>query len=264
MAAPPSKAGFVDHMERLPRSAREIVRLLETPPLFAEMNARERQWFADFAEVVRCAMGTVAFAPGEEGQYLYVVLQGSFELRVKAPNGAYHRMHEIGVGRTAGGDALLAKLPHRTQCVSVEASAALRFNFKALHAAIAANSTQTTKMCTVLRAELSEQIRDATDQLVGLLAGNLAKVQSAAPSKAAPGLPEVGADVIAQFLRGKGDVSSPLGRKSDISSPLGRNSDISSPLGRRNDISSPLPSRNDRSSPLGGKDISTQLPPKKK
>lgn len=264
MAAPPSKTGTIDHMERLPRSPREVLRLLETPALFAEMNARERQWFADLAEVVRCAMGTVVFAPGDEGQYLYIVLQGSFELRIKAPNGAYHRMHEILVGHTAGGDALLAKAAHRTQCIAHEASAALRISFKALQTAIAADATQAVKMCTVLRAELAEQIRDATEQLVSILAGNLAKVQSAAPSKAAPGLPEVGADVIAQFLRGgKGEVSSPLGRKTDISSP-GHKGDVSSPLGRRNDISSTFAPRNDPSSPLGGKEIPVPATPKKR
>ena len=45
---------------------REILRLLETVPLLAEMTTRERSVIADMAEVTRCARDVVLFRRGRK------------------------------------------------------------------------------------------------------------------------------------------------------------------------------------------------------
>lgn len=158
-----------DPMQRLPRTPRDMLQLFETVDVFQETNLRERATLAEIAEVVRCAGGTKVFEAGEEGRYLYCVLQGRLELRAAAGPGTTHHVRGIPAGRLAGLDAVLTQQPYHLACFAVENTAALRFQTTQLHQMLAMGTPAAVKLFSAMRTELGSAIRDATMQVAKLL-----------------------------------------------------------------------------------------------
>jgi CRP-like cAMP-binding protein len=158
-----------DPMERLPRQPRDILKLLEPIALFDELNLRERSMMAEVAEVVRCSGGTKLYEAGDEGRYLYCVLQGRLELRTTIGTGLTHGVREVPVGRLAGLDAVLTQQPYHLACAALENTAALRFHTSQLHQLLSIGTPAAIKLFAAMRTELGNDIRTATLQVVKLL-----------------------------------------------------------------------------------------------
>jgi CRP-like cAMP-binding protein len=158
-----------DPMERLPRTPRDVMTLLDGQPLFAGMTQRERGPFADVAEVVRCVGNTCVFAHGEEGRYLYLVLQGRLALRFNDKAAGVAGQCEVGPGQSAGSDAWMSQRTHDFSCVAVQNTAALRFPTAPLRTWLLEGRTGAVKLFAALRIELAEHIRRSAEELGALL-----------------------------------------------------------------------------------------------
>lgn len=158
-----------DPMERLARTPRDVMVMLESQPLFAGMNARERGPFADIAEVVRCPGHTRVFAAGDDGRFLYIVLQGQLAIRTDDKLGSTANQYEVAPGHAAGCDALLSGKVHDFTCVAVSNTAALRFPLATLQTWIGEGRTGAVKLFAALRTELAGEIRQTADALCSLL-----------------------------------------------------------------------------------------------
>jgi CRP-like cAMP-binding protein len=164
-----AKPARADPMQRIRKLAREVQKLIEPLPLFAGLNVREQALFAEIAEVVRCAGGVKVFDGGEEGRYLYIVVQGRLELKTPTGAGLFYGVREIVAGRPAGIDAVLMRAPYHMTCVALEPTAALRFQTAHLHKMLDNAVPAAIKLFTALRAEMGDDIRAATLEVVQLL-----------------------------------------------------------------------------------------------
>ncbi len=160
---------FVDRMERLQRPARDIVKLMADLPLFEQLTERERASLAELAELARCPGGTVVFESGEEGRYVYCVIQGTLELRTRTGPGIFHEVRTIGVGQVTGLDAMLSGSPYHMKCVALEGTATLRFRSEQMRELLAAGRPFAIKFFNSLCDELGSQIREATLAVVRML-----------------------------------------------------------------------------------------------
>lgn len=175
-----------DPMERLARQPREVVKLLEPIALFDEMNLRERSMMAEVAEVVRCSGGTRLYDAGDEGRFLYCVLQGRLELRTTIGTGLTHGVREVPAGRLAGLDAVLTQQPYHLACVALENTAALRFHTAQLHQLLAIGTPAAIKLFAAMRSELGSDIRSATLQVVKLLEATSVRASAGTPAAGVP------------------------------------------------------------------------------
>ncbi len=92
----------VGNLEVMHRSQREMLKLIEDVELFAELHTREKEAVAEMADIVRCPGGTVVYETGDEGRWLYVILQGEMVLRTRIGPGMHHTFRMIGPGGCAG------------------------------------------------------------------------------------------------------------------------------------------------------------------
>lgn len=157
------------NLEVLRRSQRETMKFIEDVALFEELHTREREAMAEMAEIVRCPGGTVVYDTGEEGRWLYVVLQGEMELRTRVGPGIQHTFRLIGPGKCAGLDAILSRSDYHMQCVARDKTAALRFVGRDLLEAMERGSPAAVKVFAAMGLQLGADIREATLNVVHML-----------------------------------------------------------------------------------------------
>ena len=178
-------------IERVRKAPRDIVALMGPIGLFEELSPRERAVVSEIAEVVRCLGRTKVFEAGDEGKYLYCVLQGRLELRTVTGPGMTHAVREIPAGRMAGLDAVLTQAPYHMTCIALENTAALRFHTAQLHQLLGLGTPAAIKLFVAMRTELGADIRAATMQVVNLLEQTSAR-GSSAPTGAGGAMPTAG------------------------------------------------------------------------
>ncbi len=207
-----------DPMERLQRLPRDVLKLMEPISLFDELNLRERSMLSEVAEVVRCIGGTKVFDAGDEGKYLYCVLQGRLDLRTGVATGLTHSVREIPAGRLAGLDAVLTQQPYHMMCMALENTAALRFHTHQLHQLLAAGTPAAIKLFAALRTELGNDIRTATLQVVKLL--DATSVRGSSMGMPGMGTPTVDGTPAVGSLAARAPVGQPVNGIHGVVPPL--------------------------------------------
>jgi len=157
------------NLEVLHRSQREMLKLIDDVELFSELHSREREAIAEMADIVRCPGGTVVYETGDEGKWLYVILQGEMELRTRVGPGMHHTFRTIGAGTCAGLDAVLSRTDYHMQCVARDKTAALRFRGEDIQRQAERGVPAAVKLFSALSSLLGADIRTATMDVVHML-----------------------------------------------------------------------------------------------
>ncbi len=157
------------NVEIIQRPVREVIRMMDGLHVFEELHGREREVIGGLAEVFRCPGGMVVFEPGDDGQWLYVVVQGRLQLRTRTGPGMHHAFREIEVGGCAGLSATMSQLDYHMKCVALEKTAGLRFRGEDLHDLASDGQTAGVKLYAGLCQELGKEIREATLEVVNML-----------------------------------------------------------------------------------------------
>ncbi len=156
-------------MEKVTRSGRQLLRVMEEMPLLAMMHDRERAELGEIADIVRCPGGTVVYEDREEGEYVYFIIQGSVELRTRVGPGMAHTVRDfkdegiIGLGVALGAEG------YHLQCYARDKTAALRFKKSDLERILRTGRPSAVKLFTAMGLELGRQIRNATNEVVYML-----------------------------------------------------------------------------------------------
>lgn len=159
-----------DGMERVQRSPRDVLRLMEDVPSLQSLHDHERTDLAEVAEIVRCPGGTALYEPGDAGTHLYLILQGRLEIRCKVGPGIYHTVRHLEDGAIAGIDAVLGGGEYHMQARTLDKTAALRFRTDVIRKLIEAGKPAGIKLFVSLSDALGGQIRSATEDVVRMLA----------------------------------------------------------------------------------------------
>lgn len=162
-------APIPDPTERVMMAANEILRLLETVPMLAEMATRERAALAEVAEVVRCARDVQLFGVGQEVRWWYLVLNGQVQECVRAPDGSWQPVREVAAGNCFGLDAVLSNSPAATQATTLSASSFVRVNAGALQNLLRGSGAASVKLTVALNESLGQDLRAATITLAELV-----------------------------------------------------------------------------------------------
>ncbi len=146
-----------------------MLQLISDVDLFDELHPAEREAIVKMADIVRCPGGTVVYETGDEGCWLYVILQGQMELRTRIGPGMYHTFRIIGPGRCAGLDAVLSRTDYHMQCVARDKTAALRFRSDEFLRQVKRGVPAAVKVFSALSSLLGLDIRSATMDVVQML-----------------------------------------------------------------------------------------------
>ncbi len=155
-----------DPFERLTLDPREILRLLETVPLLAEMATRERAVLAEVAEVARCARDVQLFGVGQEMRWWLMVLTGRVEESVRAPDGSWPVVREVAAGQCLALDCVLAGLPTVTQGRAVTGSTFIRVPVLDFQRLLRGHGAASIKLQLALHEELGRDLREVTMTMV--------------------------------------------------------------------------------------------------
>ncbi len=156
-------------MERIALQPREILRLLETVPLLADMAIRERAVLAEVAEVVRCARDVELFGVGQDVRWWYLVLTGRVEESVRAPDGTWQVVREATTGQSVGLDSTVSGMPSATQVTAVMVTSFVRVPVLDLNRLLRGTGPVSIKLQAALNEELGRDLRAATLAMVELV-----------------------------------------------------------------------------------------------
>lgn len=155
-----------DPMARLGAQPREVLRVLETVELFADMTTRERSVLAEIAELVKCDRDVQVFGVGEDVRWWYLLLHGQIDESVRAPDGTWPVVRQVLSGQCVGLDSVLSGQPSATQATSVSACALVRIPVMQLHQVLRGSSVVSVKLQVALNAELGRDLRAATEAVI--------------------------------------------------------------------------------------------------
>lgn len=186
-----------DGMERVNRSGRQLLRVMEEMPMFKMMHERERAELGEIAEIVRCPGGTVIYEDKEEGSFVYFIIQGSVELRRRVGPGMAHTVRDFKDEGVIGLNVALGASEYSLQAYARDKTAALRFKQTDLARILTDGKPAAVKLFTAMGLELGRQIRAATNEVVYMLE----------KTSMMPGQSLGGADGMAAILGGGGGSS---------------------------------------------------------
>jgi CRP-like cAMP-binding protein len=156
-------------MEKVPRSARQLLRVMEEMPTFKMMHDRERTELGEIADIVRCPGGTIIYEDREEGEFVYFIIQGSVELRTRVGPGMAHTVRDFKDEGIVGLGVALGATEYHLQCYARDKTAALRFKRSELQRILRAGKPAAIKLFTAMGLELGRQLRTATNEVVYML-----------------------------------------------------------------------------------------------
>lgn len=165
-AAPPV---FTDAMERLQRGPRDVARLMNDAPLFAELEPAEREVLAEIVQIARCHGGTQIWQAGDPAVYAMVMLQGRVELRRRIGPGVEHAVRVMAAGDIVGLEAALGASAYHLGAFATERTAVLRIPRAELQQVLAVGKPSAVKLYVALSLRLGDQLREATQEVVRLL-----------------------------------------------------------------------------------------------
>ena len=156
-------------MEKVARSGRQLLRVMEDMPLFKMMHERERAELGEIADIVRCPGGTIIYEDREEGEYVYFIIQGSVELRTRIGPGMAHTVRDFKDEGIVGLNVALGAPEYHLQCYARDKTAALRFKRSDIMRVLKAGKPSAIKLFTAMGLELGRQLRSATNEVVYML-----------------------------------------------------------------------------------------------
>ena len=158
-----------DPMHRLSMEPREVLRLLESVSLLAELSVRERGVLAEFAEVTQCGRDVQIVNVGQEVRWWYVLLQGRVDVSVRAPDGTLPIVRELAAGQSIALDAVLSGTPSTSQITAISDAVFVRWQIGELQGLLRARSPVAVKLQVALTAELGKELRAATSAVIRLV-----------------------------------------------------------------------------------------------
>ena len=105
--------------------------LLRGCPLFFELYDDEIEKIVKYCSVYTLAAGQYAIREGDEGDEIFVVLEGSLAVQKATPDGVIH-IHTLGVGDVFGEMVLVDDRTRSADIVSKSASYVLEIKYKSL------------------------------------------------------------------------------------------------------------------------------------
>lgn len=151
------------------RSPRERLGYMEGVAPLESMHVRERAALAEVAEIVRCHGGAVIYEGGDEGKFLYLIIQGGVHLRVSLGQNRWHVAHHLGPGAFIGLDAALTGSPYHLQAIATERTAAFRIKRDTIYAQLREGRPAMAKLYVKMGDALGELIRESTWQVLEML-----------------------------------------------------------------------------------------------
>lgn len=151
----------------------------ESVPLFKDLDERILHLLEPLFEPYGCPAGMAIFEQGEPAHYLYLILDGSVEIRYKPYDGPQLTLTNLAQGSIIGWSAVVGNATYTSGAVCKQDCTAIRMIGRDLHK-LCANEPEAGRIILDLLAEsVSSRWQDARDQIQTLLSSTVSAKQCA-------------------------------------------------------------------------------------
>lgn len=151
-----------------------MLKALDSVPLFKNVDDRTLQLLESLFETFSCSAGTIIFEQGDPANYIYLLLDGSVEVRYKPYDGPPITITTLSKGHFFGWSAAIGNPAYTSGAVCKEDCAAIRMSKTDLHSFCAREPEAGCIILDLLAQSVSNRWQDAHNQIQSLLNSRLA------------------------------------------------------------------------------------------
>jgi CRP/FNR family cyclic AMP-dependent transcriptional regulator len=156
---------------------------LESVPLFKDVDDDILRLLEPLFEPYSCPADSAIFAQGDPAHYLYLLLEGSIEMRYKPYDGPPLTITNLSQGSIIGWSAVIGNSTYTSEAVCKEDCQAIRMSSRDLHKLCAKNPDAGRIILNLLAESVSSRWQDAQSQIQMLLNETISAKQCAKSRK---------------------------------------------------------------------------------
>lgn len=137
--------------------------------LFRSLAPKEAGKINEIAEPLDYLAGEYLFHEGEPGDALYIIREGSVEIRKKGIDDSEQVIASLGQFSMIGEMSLITDAPRNASAVAVELTRALKIRKKIFQQMLESDSLPAYKICLAIARVLAYRLDQTDKNLVGLL-----------------------------------------------------------------------------------------------
>ena len=160
-----------------------MFKTLDSVPLFKGVDEEILDLLEPLFEPYSCPIETVIFEQGDPAHFLYLVLQGTVEMRYKPYDGPPITITNLTEGSIIGWSAVIGNTTYTSGAFSKEDIDAIRMSSRDLHNLCAKNPDAGRIILNLLAESVSSRWKDAQSQIQALLNNTVSAKQSAKSRK---------------------------------------------------------------------------------
>jgi len=141
--------------------------VLRALPIFSDLSLDELRAFHTLADRVTFAPGEVLIEQDQEGQALFVLVDGQVKVEVFPPGKPPTEVARLGIGASLGEMAMVDRAPASARVTAIAQTTAFSFPLDRLDSHLQADPRAGYKVMRVLGRILSTRLREANRALVG-------------------------------------------------------------------------------------------------
>jgi len=150
-------------------SCKQMFKTLESVPLFKGLDNNTLQLLEPLFETYSCSAGEVIFEQGDPAHYLYLILEGTIEVRYKPYDGPPLTITNLEQGSIIGWSAVIGNTAYTSGAVCKEDCQAIRMSSRDLHELCAREPGAGRIILDLLAESVSSRWQDARSQIQMLL-----------------------------------------------------------------------------------------------
>jgi CRP-like cAMP-binding protein len=156
-----------------------MFKTLESVPLFSDVDVYILQLLEPLFEPFAFQAGAVIFEQGDPAHYLYLVLEGTIEMRYKPYDGPPLTITSLAQGSIIGWSAVIGNPVYTSGAVSKDDCQTIRMSSRDLHKLCAREPEAGRIILNLLAESVSSRWQDARSQIQVLLNNTISARQSA-------------------------------------------------------------------------------------
>ena len=146
-----------------------MFKTLDSIPLFKDVDANILEMLKPLFEPYSCPAEMVIFEQGDPAHYLYLVLEGTVEMRYKPYDGPPLTLTNLAQGSIIGWSAVIGNPTYTSAAVCKEDCQAIRMSSRDLHKLCAREPEAGRIILDLLAESVSSRWQDAQSQIQVLL-----------------------------------------------------------------------------------------------
>jgi CRP/FNR family cyclic AMP-dependent transcriptional regulator len=146
-----------------------MFKTLESVPLFRDVDDNILQLLEPLFDPYAFTAGTVIFEQGDPAHYLYLVLEGTIEIRYKPYDGPPLTITSLAQGSIIGWSAVIGNSTYTSGAISKDDCQTIRMSSRDLHKLCAKEPEAGRIILNLLAESVSPRWQDAQSQIQDLL-----------------------------------------------------------------------------------------------